>query len=154
MDVTSTARASQDVVSTVKGGTRVTMIDLHRLLDPQLTRTHPSYRRPRRHREDVIPGDCRDTMSLRTSHRRRWQFVLPKVPENNMMSRVLLHRLCPPPPRPSEKKSNLQRRPTTYAPNDKSTSSGSLSAGRSVLFQSLFIKYMLFGRYRIIFTFI
>lgn len=123
MDVTSTAWSSQEVVSPVKGGTRLTMIDLHHLPDPQLTRTHPLYRRPRRHREDVIPGDCRDTVSLRTGHRRRWQFVLPKVSENNMMSRVLLHRLCPPPPRPSGKKIKLlttcgeDRRPTPRMTN-------------------------------------
>lgn len=66
------------------------MIDLHRL-----SASSPTYSTPptltRRRREDVIPRDCRDTVSLGKGHRRHWQFVLrPKVPENNMMSRVLL----------------------------------------------------------------
>jgi len=42
VDVTSTARSSQEVVSSVKGGTRVTMIDLHRLSSSSPTHSTPT----------------------------------------------------------------------------------------------------------------
>jgi len=68
------------------------MIDLHRL-----SAGYPNYSTPTltRHTAAVkmlSQGNVRDTVSLGTGHRRHWQFVLqPKVPENNMMSLVLLH---------------------------------------------------------------
>lgn len=123
------------------------MIDLHRLSDP----AHPyPLLTPRR----CYPqGLSRHRVSQ--DYRHRWQFVLPKVPENNMMSRALFFHPQSTQRRGAKKRkenqtfNNLQRRPTTYARMTNRLRTP-VFLPVVLLFQSLFIKYTRFvGSYTV-----
>jgi len=114
VDVTSTARSVQEVVSSVKGGTRVTMIDLHRLSSGSPTHSTPTPTLPppprrcyprglSRHR---VPQDRPPPpLAICFAQSPRKQYDVTHCPLPALST----------PAKKNQTFNNLQRRPTTYA---------------------------------------
>lgn len=121
MDVTLTAWSAQEVVSSVKGGTRVTMIDLHRLSSgypthstptPTLPPSTPPPRRcyPRGLSRHRVPQDRPPPpLAICFTQSPRKQYDVTRSPLPALSSPVAAKR------KKNQTFNNLQRRPTTYA---------------------------------------